>query len=451
MNKDDTIKALYGALKPVQQEMFRAFFETNQRKTMFHCARRLGKTHLLCTLAIIFAINKPNSQVRYASVTQKAVRKMIHPIFKQINLQMPTKFRGRYNSQEGAYVFPNGSMVHVAGVNNGHSDDLRGTASDLAIIDEAAFVDELSYLTESVLMPQLLTVPGSKLIMASSSPLSPAHEMTSYIESAQVNNAYHNYTIFDGGYSDDLVAEFCKEAGGKDSTTWRREYMNELIVDEQMSVIPEWKDVYVKAVEADELNKYYHRYESMDLGIRDKTVWLQGYYDFRKAALIIENEFDISGKDTTTKAIAELIKTNRKVKPHSAVADNNNLLLLNDLSTEFGLYFSPVNKDSLAAMINDVRLLVQDGRIIVNPKCKQLIGCLKFGVYQDHKRDMFGRSQTFGHYDALASLIYMVRYLDKSTNPIPRNHKYTINTFDPNYEIELEESVQNIKTIFSLR
>ena len=227
--------------------------------------------------------------------------------------------------------------------------------------------------------------------------------------------------------------------------------MNELIVDEMMSVIPEWKDAYVQTIEPDEFNGYYHRYESMDLGIRDKTVWLQGYYDFRKAKLIIENEFDISGKDTTTKAIAELIKTNRKTKPYLAVADNNNLLLLNDLATEFNLYFAPTNKESLAAMINDVRLMVQDGRILVNPKCKQLLGCLKFGVYQDHKRDMFGRSQTFGHYDALASLIYMVRNLDKHTNPIPRNHKYTVNTFDPNYGIELEQSIQDIKTIFSLR
>jgi hypothetical protein len=421
MTKSEVIKLIHSKLKSVQKDMFLSFLNSTGRKYIIHSSRRLGKTYLLCVLAICTAINKDNAQIRYASTTQKAVRKMIIPIFKEIILSLPTKYKPKWNGQEGAYVFPNGSMIHVCGVNNGNSDSLRGTAADLAIVDEAAFVDQLTYLIESVLMPQLIST-GGKLIMASSSPLSPAHDFATYIAEAQSVGQYSSYTIYDSGYSRDIIAEFCKESGGENSTCWKREYLNALIVDDEMSIIPEWKDEYVQEVIPDELRNYYHQYESMDLGIRDKTVWLSAYYDFKNARLVIEDEFEISGIDTTTRAIADLIKTHRIHTPYRAISDNNNLLLLLDLSSEFSLHFSPTNKDTLAVMINAVRLLVSDGRITVNPNCKQLIGCLKYGVYQDSKRHDFGRSKAFGHYDALAALIYLVRNLDQNTNPIPSTH-----------------------------
>lgn len=259
--RDTAIKNIFAKLKSVQQEMFRLFMSyTKGRKFVIHCSRRLGKTYLLCALAIIFALSKPNAQIRYASVTQKAVRKMIHPIMKELLSLLPQSLRPKWNSQEGAYVFSHGSMIHVAGVNNGHADDLRGTAADLCIVDEAAFVDELEYLVDSVLVPQLITTKG-KLIMASSSPLSPAHQFASYIQDAQLNGYYAAYDIDKGGYSTEVVEEFLKEAGGRSSTTARREYFNELIVDDQMSIVPEWADSFIQEPVKDEYYKYYHQYE----------------------------------------------------------------------------------------------------------------------------------------------------------------------------------------------
>lgn len=452
MSKNEVIKNLYNLLKPVQKQMFEAFLNSNTRKYVIHSSRRLGKTFLLCVLAMVFAINKPHSQIRYASVSQKAVRKMIMPIMKQIISNLPSKFKPKYNSQEGAFVFNNGSMIHIAGVNNGKADSLRGTSADLAIIDEAAFCDELTYLTESVLMPQLLTVKGSKLIMASSSPLSPAHEFATYIQQAKIENAYSSYTIHDGLYTKDLIEEFCKEAGGSTSTVWRREYLNELITDEELSIIPEWKKEFVQNVTPDEYRRYYHNYESMDIGVRDQTVILFAYYDFKNARLIVEDEFTISGPDTTTKAISEGIDAKEKQLGWSKVyrrpADNNNLILIQDLNSQYNKAFYPTNKDSLSAMVNEVRLWVQQGRVVVSPKCQQLIGCLEFGVYQDNKRKEFGRSKVYGHFDALASLIYLIRNIDQHTNPIPITHNISSHDFYVPHQ-ESESSIA-LKKIFNI-
>lgn len=426
LSNEAIVVLLHSKLKRVQRDMFQSFLSNEKSiKFVIHCARRLGKTYLLCILALIFAFKKPDSQIRYASVTQKAVRKMIHPIIKQIQADIPVSQRGKWNTQEGAYIFPNGSMIHVAGVNNGKSDDLRGTAADLAIVDEAAFIDELTYLIDSVLMPQLITT-GGQLVMASSSPLSPSHEFADYIAEAIQNESYAAFDIYQGDYPEDKVAAFCKESGGVHSITWRREYLNELIVDDTLSIIPEWKDDYIQEVEKSPLHKFYHKYVSMDVGVRDQTAVLFGYYDFKEQKLVIEDEFCISGPDTTTRNISTHVKAFEKELGWSGayrrIADNNNLILLQDLGTEYDLHFAATNKDSLAAMISEVRLMVQDGRILIHPKCKQLIGALKFGVFYDSTRKEFGRSKTYGHYDALASLTYLVRNLDLHTNPIPPTH-----------------------------
>lgn len=454
LDNKQIIKHLHGRLKPVQQEMFELFLgHEGGRKYVIHCSRRLGKTYLLCVLAVVFAVSKSNAQIRYASVTQKSVRKMIHPIMKELFSGLPKDYQGKWNSQEGAYVFDNGSMIHVAGVNNNHADDLRGTAADLCLVDEAAFVDELEYLVDSVLIPQLITTEG-KLIMASSSPLSPAHQFADYIHEARNGGFYSSFDIDQGGYTEEVVEEFLKEAGGRTSTTARREYFNELIVDDKLSIIPEWDDQYVIEPIHDEFYKYYHRYEAMDIGVRDKTAILFGYYDFKNAKLIIEDEFTISGADTTTKNINDAIVKIEKDLKYSAIyrgiADNNNLLLLNDLSIDYGKHFSPTNKESLAAMVNELRLWVQAGRIQIHPKCEQLIGCLKYGVYQDVKRNEFGRSKNYGHYDALAALIYLVRNIDQHTNPIPIDYGVTQNTWMPNKQNQASTQIQEMKKIFNL-
>lgn len=453
MTNNEAIKLLYKKLKSVQKKMFELFLSYDRgRKYVIHCSRRLGKTFLLCVLAIIFALSKPNAQIRYASVTQKSVRKMIHPIMKQLNSYLSQDLRGKWNNQEGAYLFKNGSAIHVAGVNNGHEDDLRGQAADLCVVDEAAFVNNLEYLVDSVLIPQLITTKG-KLIMASSSPLSPAHQFATYIHEAQLNGFYSSFDITEGGYDEKTVEEFLKEAGGRNSTTARREYFNELIVDKDMAIVPEWDSSFIQESIQDEFYKFYHKYESMDIGVRDKTAILFGYYDFKQAKLYIEDEFTLSGPETTTKninsGINEVEKRIKYEKLYRRVADNNNLLLLNDLSVDFDKHFSPTSKDSLAAMVNELRLWVQSGRIIVSQKCEQLLGCLKYGVYQDNKRKEFGRSKNYGHYDALASLIYLVRNIDQSTNPIPQDYGFTQNTWNSG-RVQESENIQQLKKIFNL-
>ena len=447
--REKIIKFLYSTLKDVQRDMFTHVYENkHSRKYIIHCARRLGKTYLLVILSCCVAYSKDNAQIRYASQTQKAVKKMVHPIFKEVFKTIKKELRPRWNSQEGAYIFPNGSMVHVAGVNNGHADDLRGTAADLAVVDEAGFIDDLSYLVDSVLMPQLLTIPGASLLMASSSPVSPAHEFTEYIHEARLDKYYSSYTIHDGGYSSELIEEFCKEAGGEDATSWRREYLNEIIVDSDYAIIPEASN-FKGSICGSEYRSYYHNYVSMDIGTRDLTVVLFGYYDFKRAKLCVESEYIINGPKMTTPILASAIKEKEtklwgSSEVYKRISDNNNLLLLQDLGYLHDCHFIPTSKDSLEAMVNEMRIFFSNGRIEIGEDCPLLLESVRFGFWNE-SRSGFGRSATLGHFDAIAALMYMIRNLDQTTNPVPVKVG-----FDQFYNQEDNEAVHELGKLLTI-
>lgn len=414
------VKYLYGLLRSVQKRMTLDVLKcTNSRKYVIHSSRRLGKTFELVILSSIKCYEKPNAQVRYASVTQKAVRKMVHPIFKIVFKPVKEKYKPKWNSLEGAYIFPNESETHIAGVNNGNADDLRGTGADLCVVDEAAFVDDLEYLITSVLLPQVIDT-GGMIIMASSSPRSPAHEFTKYILEARQGGYYSSFNIYESDYSPEIIEEFCREAGGKNSTAWRREFLNEIVVDTSYAIIPE-SDKLKVGLERVRLRDQYRNYVAMDIGIKDLTVVLFGYYDFKRATLCIEREFVINGPDMTTDKLAAGIAAIElslfKQEPHVRVADNNNLLLLNDLATKHDCPFIATNKDSLEAMINAVRILIIQERLEIDHSCTVLIDSIKFGFWTESRRD-WGRSSVLGHFDALAALMYLVRNLDLEDNPI---------------------------------
>jgi hypothetical protein len=393
-------------------------------------------------------LQKPGALVRYAAPTAKALRKIIRPLMTKILRDCPDELRPQYLSAEGMYKFPNGSEIHLAGVNGGHADDLRGTACDLFIVDEARDVDDLDYLVHDVAMPQFLdpdgnVVKGRRLLIASSAASSPDHPFATMCADAEVEGNYSEYDIFDGQYPLEVIRMFLEEDGvdkedieklfqgdytAIKSATVKREYLNMAVVDEERAIVPEWKEEYEIEWDAaqdpniDPLYQFWHKYEFLDIGVQvDKTVCLFGYYNFLEARLYIMHEVDVSGSKTTTDLIYKAITDKEKEIGYSdvyrRVADNSHPLLLNDLSAK-GVPFAATDKEKLHEMVGELRVWTKAGRVRIHKRCKQAIGCMRSGIW-DAKRKEFERSKVLGHYDALAALIYGVRNLDVWTNPVP--------------------------------
>lgn len=426
-------------------------------KQLFVCniARQFGKTYWAVVKAVEVALSKPKAQIRYGAAFQSDLMDFIIPAFEKVMEDCPEELKGKFKTQGTKFVFPNGSVIKLVGIDK-HPNGLRGNTLDLIIIDECGFVGNLDYVYKSVIIPATTHRPEAKIILISTPPSTPAHSFLDYAQKAEAENAYRMFTIFENPMLDAVaILRLMRETGctvpndGSEfdvinnikttkivefpdswvlSTTFRREYLCEFITDSDLQIIPEWQDKYAQEYPTDEYRVFYHNYVGMDLGTKDFTACIFGYYDFRKATLVIEDEFKMNGPQMNTQLLVGEIKAKEKnlwgeAPVFRRVSDNNNLHLLQDMSSIHNLHFIATNKDTLEAMINEVRLLVQAGRIIINPRCKQLIGCLKYGVWNE-KKNAFARSTTYGHFDALAALIYLVRNLAQHSNPIPKDHGF---------------------------
>lgn len=446
---------LSGKLRDVQRKMRAAMYDARALKYVFNCSRRLGKTFLLMVDALEIGLKEKNAPLKFAAPTQKQMRKILLPIFQEITQDCPERLRPIWKASEQVYVFPTtGSELTIAGCNNGHEENLRGTACRKAYVDEAqAFKGNLIYVVQDILMPQLLTFNGS-MVIAGTPPKTPIHDFVKMMEEAKVQGRYTEFNIWEAGYQRDLIERFKEEAGGDESTTWKREYLCQVLLDEKSAIIPEWRKEYEMVPPRDEYFQFWHKYNAMDIGgRRDRTVCLFAWYDFNKAKLYIDGECGIAPENMTTKKIAEEIRKKDidifgKFPVRLRVADNNNEILLKDLGADYGLHFVPTSKDTLDAMVNQARIWVSSGRVIVNPNLTDLIGCLRYGIWNERRNDFERFSEEsdahklHGHFDALAAFIYLIRNVDVQTNPVPRTFKMDIGEmFIPPPRIDEETQV----------
>lgn len=413
-------------LKDCQREMRSKITSWDGFKYFIKCSRRLGKTHMLCAMAVEQCLRKPKAKVRYGASTKDALEEMVLPVMETVLEDCPAFLKPEWIASKKVYVFKNGSRIRLAGIDL-HPDRLRGTSCDLFIIDEAGFVSDLEYFIHSVAMPQFLDpkkniVKGRKLVVSSSPAMTPAHEFTQMCEVAKLEGNYSWFDIYAGGYPEDVIDVFAKECGGKHTSTFKREYLALDVVDEERAIIPEWKIEYEQAPPIDEYFKFYLKHDALDTGVRDKTACLFSYYDFRRAKLFVMDEFTVSGPEMTTEVVAKGIRAKEKENygnlPIYRRVSDVDLLLIQDLTLLHNLPFTQTDKGTIQEMVNLVRIWVSHGRVVVDPKCVQLTGCLRYGIWNDKKTE-FERSKAYGHFDALAALVYLIRNLDHTTNPVP--------------------------------
>lgn len=359
------------------------------------------------------------------------LEEIYHPIADDLFDDCPEEIRPLWRASigRGHYYFPStDSRLYLFGVDNQHFKKGRGKKTHLAVVDEAGFcepacADGVLGFVNSILLPQTFGADGC-VIIATTPAETPAHPSTILRAQAEQADAFFRRTIDDTAhyFGPQTVEEYAQEAGGRDSTTWKREYLCQEVVDESRAVIPEWNDsTAITATGASERPPYFRTIVSQDPGFAPSN-WavLFGYYDFQNARLVIEDELEYQRARTDTvaggiKAKEAELWPDRKVDYRWSDID---LILLNDLGALHGLYFAATSKDDLNAMVNQVRIWVRTDRIRIHPRCKGLLAQLRVAVW-NKQRSAFEFSGSFGHYDLLAALIYAVRNAPVQDNPYP--------------------------------
>lgn len=427
--------------------------------TVFHCSRRLGKSAVDLVLGIEECAQSNGAIARFAALTQKSVEEIIKPIMASLTRFAPPRFRPTWHSS-GRYVFPHrpNSQFVVAGVDM-NIDRLRGNASDIFLLDESGFYKDLEYVIKDVVLPQFLTRPRGKLVLSSTSPKTPAHPFVSRMEKAKEENAYIKLTIYDDSrpYVIARIPEYMKESGGETSTTWRREYLCEIIIDHDAALVPEFSkpEIERKTVQDWELPEYFFPYTFIDLGYTDNAAAVYGYTDFKNGRRVVVDEFLVANENS--KKIGDAVRAQeqriwREYKAHKIrrYADGQPLTIA-DFNEVYDLPVTKVAEDTVEAKINRVRIDLMEGRLIIHPRCVNLIRQLKYGIWDDAHKKM-ARVQGFGHFDLLSALTYFCMNTTLQENPYPERHGFNPVTqqFSVRYTSEEKRLSNALKGMFGL-
>jgi hypothetical protein len=415
-------------LRPQQQDIKQWLLEHNKPISVIHAARGYGKTWMSLILALEAGLKTPKARIVYACPTREEARQIAVPTMLLIQEQLGEALEIKRGYAAHEFKLKNGSIIVLEGADDDRGNHLRGPFAHLVICDEAAFWRHCDYVVHSVLFPQVHRV-GGRIIIISTSPESVGHEFVGICETAKKNGSYLRRTIDDNKHlSEKEKTDLINELGGNSSTAARRELWCEFVIESSRAVIPEFDESRHVIKEFDRIPIWRDRYVFIDLGFKDFTHSLFGFWNFQEASLYIEDE--IAETYGRTEKTVEAIKEKEKElwgehKPHMRIADND-LQIIADMG-QLGLPVSPTMKSDKEAHINSLRTMFAQDKVKIHKRCQVLIHQLKVGIWNKQRTD-YERLPGAGHLDGVDALVYGNRMLDRSRNPMPIDHGYATHT-----------------------
>lgn len=403
-------------------------------EVVWNCVRRMGKTHTLLVYALMFGLRNPKADIKYVAPAKTQVRDFLVPMMEKILSQCPVDIRARimpkWKASVSSFEFPNGSRILLVGTERDQIQRARGQAADLCIVDEARDMAKLKKVVKDVLSPQT-NDSGGIVVIASTPPDSPGHYFKTLADEVKKNGWYYKRTIYDcPRYTPDRIARAIRTMGGEHTVEFRREYLCEFEVNMDLAVLPGFISRESQIVREMKRPAFFAKYVSLDYGFKpDYMGVLFAYWDYEQALLVIEDEIWV--QEATTDVIAAMIAEKQiqlwgNAKVHKRVMDAPALLRA-DMSKLHGMAFSQTRKDDREAAVNTVNIWVNDLKIAIHPRCKNLIAQASSATWKKDRSE-FERVDEFGHFDLVAALIYLVRNIDRAYNPFPDTYNFNAQT-----------------------
>lgn len=399
-------------LRPEQRKLRSMLEAAPTDLAVFNISRRFGKS-TTCSVYCVEQALRRKQHIRYATAFLSDLEQFICPIFDWILSDCPERERPAFKNSKKEYVFPNGSVIKLIGLDK-NPNGLRGNNIDILVVDEAAFVSRLDYLYRSIIIPATMK-RKFKLIFPSTPPESPEHFWAKeLIPKAQSRNTYVHLTIDDiSDLPPDERARLLDEVGGPNSSTARREFFGIIEIDKNRAVCPSF-DAARHVAPVDRPYIAWRLFGDAG-GVRDKTVFLEVGYDREKGLLLFRDELSFN-HGTPTKVIISAVK--EKWPDHKTLVLDGAGQLLIDYSAE-GLPAALPEKDDFDAGLLLLDNVFYKDAALIDPRCGLLIRTLTGGMLNKQRTD-YERTDALGHCDAAATAIYGIRGADRLTDLRPR-------------------------------
>ncbi len=426
--------------------------------------RRWGKSTFSTLIRIEDGLRNPGRVYRSVTAFQKDIEEIVDDIARVLLDSCPQEFRPVFKLSSGAqsagFYFPhNSSVLKLAGLDK-NPNALRGRASDGDNASEAAYIPKLITSIDNVLYAQYQGRPWARMLVESSAPDGPDTEYDKIIVAdAKLRGAYYHATIDDiSTMKESERAEFIRAAGGRESTTCRREYYCERVRDETLALVPEFDPA--KHVRDVEMPKYADCYTLGDPGTADLfgLVFCYWHYELQKlivvdswaeynagnhkvATVVREREALLWGvervviRDVKTGMVERVDETLSDVAtltwhkdklvpaPHTRVSDTD-LRFVQAMQEEHGILFDLASKNDIVldgrheGTLQTLRNWVKDDRILFLPTCGPVLDHMTHGKWNAARSD-WERHPAYGHYDCLSALRYGPRHIERNRNPNP--------------------------------
>jgi len=440
--KADVIKELWhrGCLEwllyPHQRPIYKKIREVlhsddpEQNSFVIDCSRQYGKSFTMFLTAVEDCLRNEKWTVVFIAPLKSQVNEIINgKTFGTIFATCPPSLVPTH--KDSALIFPNGSRIRLAGTDNKNYENLRGGAANTIFMDEAGFMSDLEDGVLPTVEPMTKTT-GGKVVFASTPPEELDHDYYEVLRYHEEAGLIATFTIWDDkSLSDKQLQKIISQCKGRDTTKFKREYECQRIADSSKQVIPNFTQprqelALLKNFNPDPLYKFWKKYVVADWGGKDKTAIIFAHYNFRTKQLIIEDHLDLSGDQVTPGVIAQ--KVVKKVKQRWGDADNvyyicdsNNVLIQQEMNIKYKLPFVATNKGRLEGMVEKVKDWEYDDRLRFTEEAEFVLKSLA-SAHWNKTRDEFARSKLYGHYDHTAALVYLVRNVDETTDPVPAFH-----------------------------
>lgn len=467
-------------------------FHAREGDTVWNIGRQRGKTFGALTMALECALSVPNAVIRYCAKTKDSAAGIVEPTLKLVLEDCPEDLKPVPGRSEYVHVFPStGAELVIFGTDAQSFDKGRGPRTHLQLLDECGFYQDLERV-ESALLPSLQTT-GGKALYLSSPAESVGHPYTNRIRAAMASGNYEHDTFWSNPR---VVHEAIvrKEAALRGmtreeflaSTYFRREYLAEIVTEESRAAVPGWnQDRHNALVREYPRPKFFDAYVSLDLGFGDPHAALFGFLDFAAATLVIEDELELRHVNTGILAdgdkvkgliglkeketalwgerkyegklrglatmndlpewLREAARPDAPPQPYIRVGDNDPLAL-SDLHGKHGISFLPTRKDEKHLAADAVDILIRQGRIVINPRCRRLIAQLYSTVWNKQRTEW--ERTALDHGDLIDALIYMVRNVRWHIDPRPANYGLNPeNTWMP----PKPDGLANVRAMFGAR
>jgi hypothetical protein len=446
-----------------------------------NCSRGIGKTYLATScwsmlvllIARIYYERKPEHKhfwhglprmtrpvFRIISNTKEEMNANIQDVCSLALAMFPPEIvpRDSWHVSGSYFQLTYGARIVFKGVERNENVG-RGATGVGACLDEMGTIDNCKKIIESVLNaaisrskravhPDHQKIIG-RWIATTTPPDTIESEFTDIYLDLEEKGRVSNFTIFDA-YPTISIKEIIGYYNTSSYSTFLREYMCKMVPDLDRAIVPEFsKEEHVGAFLPFEKKHLMHHYMSIDLGATDKTVVTFGYVNPVLKKLIVEDELVFQDRQLTPNTIGTSIQKKLKTLNYPQLykqrCDTNEPIMINGLNEDFDLNFVGIKKAELKTMVGQLRDMFKYEQILIHPRCEETISCLINGMW-DKKKKAFSKNIRLGHYDALASLIYLARDVDLDINPLPSY--IPDNVFSLDKVIHGDSGIKEIEKLF---